>query len=491
MMEGLVDTYLEFMEFVDQLARKFLIAVTAAMTLTIIVQVLFRYILKDPLVWTEELARYLMIWMAFVGASCVIKKWQNIYVDFFIDKLTPRRRRIAYFVQKLVVFAVLLYTLLLAAEVIPTVAGNQVTAAMGVSMMWAQSSIIAGLLLMVLQNVGVLLDDLFNVKVFGKGGRAMTAFWIVTAVLMTAIVAGLPIAFAIGMTTIMYMLMTMPENLSVIPLRMFAGIDSFILMALPLFVLGADIMVKTGISDKLFQFVKIFVGRLQGGLAYVNVLSATIFGAISGAALSDVAALGKVNIDGMVKAGYPRDFACGLTAGASIQDPLIPPSNIAVLYGGIMSLSVGTLLIAGFIPGLVLALLEILWIFVNRKRLNMPKGCERFTLKQKLEICKGRYGCAGHAGDHPGRYREGVLHADRSSRRRLPVRPGRRFRGLEKSRHRDGNRRPARVGAGLGQPVHDHFVLVGVRLGTRGAERAGPDRGWPCWDSPRTRSSSC
>ena len=123
------------------------------------------------MIWTEELARYLMIWMAFVGASCVIKKWQNIYVDFFIDKLAPRRRRIAYFAQKLVVFSVLLYTLLLAAEVIPTVAGNQVTAAMGVSMMWAQSSIIAGLLLMVLQNLGVLLDDLFNVKVFGKGGE--------------------------------------------------------------------------------------------------------------------------------------------------------------------------------------------------------------------------------------------------------------------------------------------------------------------------------
>ncbi|MDQ2080547.1 TRAP transporter small permease [Xanthobacteraceae bacterium Astr-EGSB] len=170
-MESFVDTYLEFMEFVDQIVRKFLIAVTAAMTLTIIVQVLFRYILKDPLIWTEELARYLMIWMAFVGASCVIKKWQNIYVDFFIDKLASRRRRIAYFVQKLIVFSVLLYTLLLAAEVIPAVAGNQVTAAMGVNMMWAQSSIIAGLLLMVLQNLGVLLDDLFNAKVFGKEGE--------------------------------------------------------------------------------------------------------------------------------------------------------------------------------------------------------------------------------------------------------------------------------------------------------------------------------
>lgn len=216
----------------------------------------------------------------------------------------------------------------------------------------------------------------------------MTAFWLATAILMFAILVGIPIAFSIGMTTVLYMLMVMPQNLTIIPLRMFAGVDSFILMALPLFVLAAEIMVKTGISDKLFQFVKIFVGRLRGGLAYVNVLSATIFGAISGAALSDIAALGNVNITGMVKEGYSRDFACGLTAGASIQAPLIPPSNIAILYGGIMSLSVGTLLIAGFVPGLVLALLEVLWIFANRNRLNMPKGMERFTLKEKLEICK-------------------------------------------------------------------------------------------------------
>ena len=171
MIEHLVDTYLEFMEFVDQLARKFLIVVTAAMTLTIILQVLFRYLLKNPLVWTEELARYLMIWMAFVGASCIIRKWQNIYVDFFIDKLSTRRRRIAYFVQKLVVFAVLLYTLVLCVQVIPAVAGNQVTAAMGINMMWAQSALIAGLLLMALQNLGILLHDLFKARVFARGDR--------------------------------------------------------------------------------------------------------------------------------------------------------------------------------------------------------------------------------------------------------------------------------------------------------------------------------
>ena len=169
MIENFVDNYLEFMEFVDLLARRFLIAVTAAMTLTIIVQVLFRYVLKNPLVWTEELARYLMIWMAFVGAGCIVKKWQNIYVDFFIDMLSSRRRQIAYFIQKLVVFVVLVYTLTLCLQVIPEVAGRQVMAAMGFNMMWAQSALIAGLMLMAFQTLGILLHDLFKVRIFQNG----------------------------------------------------------------------------------------------------------------------------------------------------------------------------------------------------------------------------------------------------------------------------------------------------------------------------------
>jgi tripartite ATP-independent transporter DctM subunit len=216
----------------------------------------------------------------------------------------------------------------------------------------------------------------------------MLTFYLVTAILFITIIIGIPIAFAIALTTIIYILIACPEQLTVVPLRMFSGVDSFILMCMPLFVIAAEIMLKTGISEKLFSFVRIFVGRLRGGLAYVNVLASTIFGSLAGAALADVAGLGKIEIDAMVKEGYPREFSCGLTVGSSIQSPLIPPSGVVVLYGGIMSLSIGTLLIAGFIPGLTLALLELLWIFINRKRLKMPKDTTRYTWAQKIAIFK-------------------------------------------------------------------------------------------------------
>jgi tripartite ATP-independent transporter DctM subunit len=215
----------------------------------------------------------------------------------------------------------------------------------------------------------------------------MITFYIVSAILIITIIIGIPIAFAIALTTIMYILMTNPQNVTVIPLRMFAGVDSFVLMALPLFMLSAEIMIRTGISEKLYKFVRLLVGRMQGGLAYVNIGASTIFGSISGSVIADIACQGNIEITEMVKQGYSKDFACGLTVGSALQSPLIPPSTVAILYAGIMSLSVGGVLIAGLVPGLLLAFFQCVWVFVNGKRLNMPKDTEPYTKAQVIEIC--------------------------------------------------------------------------------------------------------
>ena len=207
----------------------------------------------------------------------------------------------------------------------------------------------------------------------------MFEFFIATILLFFTIVIGFPIAFAIGITATSYILLTNPQNLIAIPLRMFSGVDSFILLAIPLFVLAAEIMVKADISKKLFDFVKIFVGRFRGGLAYVNILASTVFGSISGAALSDIAGLGYIEIEAMKDNGYKKDFACAITAASSIQSPLIPPSNIIVIYGGIMSLSIGALFMAGFIPGLLIAAGQALYVFFNAKRLGLKKDNRKYT----------------------------------------------------------------------------------------------------------------
>lgn len=215
----------------------------------------------------------------------------------------------------------------------------------------------------------------------------MFEFSIAIVVLIITIIVGLPIAFSIGIATITYMMMTNPANILIIPIRMFSGINSFTLMALPLFMLAAEIMVRTGISSKMFDFVRITsVGKKRGGLAYVNILASTIFGSISGAALSDIAGLGRIEIDAMEEDGYDKKFSCAITAASSIESPLIPPSNIAILYAGTMSLSVGAVLYAGFIPGLVLAGTQMLYVLLNSKRLNLPKHEKIYTKEEKRNI---------------------------------------------------------------------------------------------------------
>ena len=214
----------------------------------------------------------------------------------------------------------------------------------------------------------------------------MTEFIIVFAVLIVLLLIEIPIAFSIGFSSILYMLITDPANIVVAPLRIFSGLDSFILMAIPLFVFAAEIMMRSKISKKMFAFITLIVGRYRGGLAYVNVLASTVFGSISGAALSDIAGLGKIEIDSMKDDNYELDFSCAITAASSIQSPIIPPSNIAILYGGVMSLSVGALFMAGIIPGLLLAGGQFIYIKYMSKKLDLPRHRESHTRKEIWKI---------------------------------------------------------------------------------------------------------
>jgi tripartite ATP-independent transporter DctM subunit len=219
----------------------------------------------------------------------------------------------------------------------------------------------------------------------------MFEFTIATIILMVTIIIGFPIAFAIGGTTLIYMLMTNPANITIMPMRMFSGVNSFTLMALPLFMLAAEIMIKTGISTRMFNFVRIHLGKYRGGLAYVNIVASTVMGSLSGAALSDIAGLGYVELEAMREEGYDNAFACSITAASSVQSPLIPPSNIAILYAGVMSLSVGAVLYAGFVPGLMLALSQMLYVKLNAKRLNLPKHEKHYTKEERRRYARDGY----------------------------------------------------------------------------------------------------
>ncbi|MFZ7133167.1 MAG: TRAP transporter large permease [Eubacteriales bacterium] len=180
---------------------------------------------------------------------------------------------------------------------------------------------------------------------------------IVILFFLITLLLGMPVFFVLGLSSLLYFIMS--NSLDFLPIliyRMFSGMDNFVLMAVPLFILTGEIMNRGNITNKLVEFANVLVGRFKGGLAYVNILSSMFFAGITGSALSDVAALGSMLIPAMEKSGYDREFSTAVTAASAIQGPIIPPSIPAVLIAAVTGTSTGALFLGGAIPGMVLGL---------------------------------------------------------------------------------------------------------------------------------------
>jgi tripartite ATP-independent transporter DctM subunit len=185
-------------------------------------------------------------------------------------------------------------------------------------------------------------------------------------------VFGMPIGHAMLMAGIIYLLLT-GQDLAIVASQSLNGMfSSFVLMSVPLFILSADIMNASKITDKLFEFANLLVGRLRGGLAHVNVVASVIFSGMSGSALADAAGPGKLEVDMMVKAGYKPGFAAAVSTTSAIVGPIIPPSIPMVLYGVVSNTSIGYLFMAGVIPGLLLSLAQMGVIAFQAKRRDFP-----------------------------------------------------------------------------------------------------------------------
>ncbi len=207
----------------------------------------------------------------------------------------------------------------------------------------------------------------------------MTTATLATIVLLGGFVVLLllrvPITFALLMSTLASALIN-GTNLSVMVRQLIDGVNNFSLLAIPFFILMGEFMSAGGISEKIVDLANLLVGRFRGGLAYVNVIDSMFFGGISGSAVADVSSLGSVVIPMMVKQGYSPEFSVGLTVSTACQGVLIPPSHNMVIYalaagGGV---SIGNLLMAGALPGVVLGLALMILCFFMAERYKFPKG---------------------------------------------------------------------------------------------------------------------
>lgn len=195
-------------------------------------------------------------------------------------------------------------------------------------------------------------------------------------VLVVLFLLGIPVAFALVGTSVLMMAASGGIRFGSVIQQMINGVNTFTLLAVPLFLLAGKLMNSSGTTDRLFDFAKKMVGWLPGGLGHVNILASVIFAGMSGTAVSDASGLGVIEIKAMEDAGFDKDFSAAVTASSSTVGPIIPPSLPLVVYGTMAGTSVGALFMAGIVPGIVIALLEMLVVFGYAFKKKYPR--ERF-----------------------------------------------------------------------------------------------------------------
>jgi tripartite ATP-independent transporter DctM subunit len=196
--------------------------------------------------------------------------------------------------------------------------------------------------------------------------------WLLLVLMVALFFTGMPIVLAIGFCSLVYAAFIAGVPLSIIPQQIVTGIDTFLLLAIPMFILSGALMNDTDVTTRLVRFAQSLVGWIRGGLAQVNVLTAVIISGISGSGLADAAATGSALVPVMKRVGYGAAFSAAVTACATTVGPIIPPSIIMVVIGGLTSISIGRMFLGGVMPGIVLAAMFGVVCYVVSRRRSYP-----------------------------------------------------------------------------------------------------------------------
>ncbi len=195
--------------------------------------------------------------------------------------------------------------------------------------------------------------------------------WVVLAILFSLIMLGFPIGFALMVTAAIAMVVQ-GIDLIVVPIQMYSGTNSIVLLAIPFFILMGELMSATSISERIINLASALVGWIRGGLSHVNVVTSMFMAEMSGSAVADAAVMSKIFVPNMAKQGYPKTFAAAITAASATLGIIIPPSIPMVLYGVTTNTSIKDLFIAGIIPGIILGGAFMVTSYIFARRENHP-----------------------------------------------------------------------------------------------------------------------
>ena len=191
-------------------------------------------------------------------------------------------------------------------------------------------------------------------------------------IFLLALLIGMPVAVSLGLSAALVIVSYgLPVN--VLAQRAVNALDSSPLLAVPLFILAANLLTAIGVTNHLFDFVRLLVGRIRGAIAQVSILVSLVFSGISGAALADIGALGKIQIDQMKKQGYREDFAAGVTIAAATIGPIFPPSIPIIIYASVANVSAVKLLLAGIVPAVLITLLLMVQVAITARIKKLPR----------------------------------------------------------------------------------------------------------------------
>lgn len=368
-------------------------------------QVAARYVFNSPLTWSEELARLVFIWTVFLGAGVTVRRGGHVAVDSLVNLAPKPAQRAAGFLSIFVISASSAVLVYFGWQVLVTIASLSPALQVPMRLFYATVPVGAALVLinLIRTHEGSARDRVRNATavvvsvgisywVFVAGGIEPPSWDAGTTVgigVLVLILLGAPVAFSIVFSAILGFWITGTAPLSALPHQMENGADSFLLLAVPFFLLAGQFMNEGGITTRLVQLASSLVGHITGGLAHVAVLSSFMMGGLSGSAAGDAAGLTKVLVPEMEKRGYGKSFSCAVTANAAVIDNLVPPAATMMIYGAVASVSVPRIFLAGIVPGMLLTL----GLMVTAQFIAMRRGYRglerRATAKEVGRSAKG------------------------------------------------------------------------------------------------------
>ena len=376
-----------------------------ALTALVFTQVVSRYIFNSPISWTEEMARILFVWICFMGTFLALKTKGHIAVETLLHRFFNAEAR--SYVTATADFLILYYCIYLAfmGFVMVQKTAQDFTPVLLIPFSYLYAAIALSGTLMAcyllirafgLERKKLIVSFLVSIAlcgllyfVFGRGGFSggnLVAVMLVSFFLF--IVAGMPIAFAIGIGSAQFLLLYQQVPLVVTHTRLFGGIDSFPLLAVPFFILAGELMNIGGVTVRLVALAKVLVGHVRGGLGMVVVVAEYFFSGISGSTVADVSAISSLLIPAMKKAGYKSETCVSIVSAATAMGILVPPCILMVVLGGMTGISVGALFMGGFLPAVVMSLCIMALIYFQAVRTGLPVE-KRATLIEGVKATGG------------------------------------------------------------------------------------------------------